>query len=93
MHALRIAAPCPEDWHAMSGDDRARFCTRCELHVNNLAELRETEAEALLARTDGRVCVRMVRDAAGEIVTRTTQEERFLAALRVLAAHRGEQGP
>jgi hypothetical protein len=93
MKALHIAAPCPEEWRSMPGDARARFCARCELHVENLAELRDTEAEAVLARTDERVCVRVVRDGAGNLVTRTTQEARFLAALRTLAAHRAERAP
>jgi hypothetical protein len=49
--------------------------------------------EALLAQADGRACVRVVRDAAGNLVTRTTQETRFLAALRTLAAHPGKREP
>lgn len=93
LDALRIDAPCPEDWDAMSGDERARFCARCGLVVTNLAELRRDEAEALLARRspDDRVCVRVTRDADRRVVTRTTEEARFVAALRALAASRGGQ--
>lgn len=91
LHALRIAEPCPEDWDAMPGDDRARFCARCALSVSNLAELRRAEAEALLSRRspEHRVCVRVTRDADQNVVTRTTHEARFLAALHALADHRG----
>lgn len=90
---LRIAEPCPEDWDAMSGDERARFCARCHLSVTNLAELRRAEAEALLSQrsSDHRVCVRITRDAAQNVITRTTQEARFLAALRVLAERRSPE--
>lgn len=92
LDALRIDAPCPEDWDAMSGDERARFCARCGLVVTNLAELRRDEAEALLARSaDQRVCVRVARDGDRRVVTRTTEEARFVAALRALAASRGGQ--
>jgi hypothetical protein len=85
---LRIAEPCTEDWRSMSGDERSRWCARCELSVTNLTELRQPEAEALVARRDGRLCLRAVCDATGEIVTRTTHESRFLQALHTLAAHR-----
>jgi hypothetical protein len=88
---LHIAEPCPEDWQAMAGDARARWCGRCELAVTDLSELRQPEAEALLARRDGRVCVRATSDAAGEVVTRTTQEARFLRGLRALAARGGAE--
>ena len=77
----------------MSGDRRARWCARCELSVANISELREAEAEALLVRLDARVCVRAVRDVTGNVVTRTTQEARFLLALRSLAASRGGEWP
>jgi hypothetical protein len=90
---LRIDEPCPEDWSAMSGDDRARFCARCAITVTNLGELLREEAEATLARRAGSelVCVRVTYDASGKVVTRSTQRERFLAALRALAAVQGER--
>lgn len=92
LSTLRIADPCPEDWDAMSGDERARYCGRCELSVTNLAELREAEAEALLSQPrEHRVCVRVTRDAEQNVVTRTTQERRFLTALRVLSQSRGRE--
>jgi hypothetical protein len=90
--ALRIAEPCPEHWETMTGDARARWCARCELHVHNVSELRDAEAEALVARRDGR-CLHALHDAEGNVVTRTTQERRFLDALRVLAARSGERAP
>jgi hypothetical protein len=92
---LRIADPCPADWDAMTGDERARFCGRCELSVTNLAELRRAEAEALLSQRspEQRVCVRITRDAQQNVVTRSTQEERFLAALRRLQDVRATEEP
>jgi hypothetical protein len=87
--ALRIADPCPEDWHAMTGDARARWCARCALTVTAVAELRLAETEALLAQRDARVCVRAVADADGNVITRTTHEARFVQALRALAGRAG----
>jgi hypothetical protein len=93
LSALRVAEPCPENWDAMTGDERARFCDRCALSVTNLAELRRAEAEALLTQQspENRVCVRITRDAQQNVITRTTQEERFVAALHALARIRAAE--
>lgn len=95
LDTLHIAEPCSEDWQAMRGDERARFCARCDLHVENLVELRRAEAEALLSRRapDRRVCVRITRDADRNVVTRSTHEARFLGALELLMKQRGGESP
>ena len=66
---VRIAAPCPADWNQMYGDDRVRFCSQCNLNVYNLSGMRKEEAEALLASTEGRLCVRFYRRADGTVLT------------------------
>lgn len=87
---LRIAEPCHADWAAMTGDQRSRHCAACDLHVTDLAQLTRAEAETLLAtRTPGgRVCVRYTVDAAGQVVTRTTHQQRLVDTLSLLAARR-----
>lgn len=67
---LRVASPCPADWGKMVGDERVRFCGSCELHVYNLSEMTKREAEALIMKTEGRLCVRFYRRADGTILTR-----------------------
>jgi hypothetical protein len=67
---LRVAAPCPADWNAMPGDDRVRHCTLCDLNVYNFETMTSDEVRALLMRTEGRVCGRMVRRADGTLLTR-----------------------
>jgi hypothetical protein len=67
---VRVAAPCPADWGKMVGDERVRFCAQCELHVYNLSGMTRREAEALVAGTEGRLCVRFYRRADGTILTR-----------------------
>jgi hypothetical protein len=67
---LRIASPCPAKWEQMSGDERARFCDLCNLHVYNIARLSRKEAEGLISKTDGRICARLYRRADGTIITK-----------------------
>jgi len=54
----------------MTGDDRVRFCDLCNLHVYNLAELTRTEAESLIANSEGRICARLYRRADGTVITK-----------------------
>ena len=65
----RVAAPCSADWNRMSGNDRVRFCDRCNLNVYNLSEMSKRDAEALIRRTEGRLCVRFYRRTDGTILT------------------------
>ena len=53
----------------MIGGDQARFCGQCQLNVYNLSAMSKFEAEALIARTEGRLCVRFYRRKDGSILT------------------------
>jgi hypothetical protein len=53
----------------MIGDERARFCGQCELNVYNLSAMSTLEAESLIARTEGRLCIRYYRRKDGSIIT------------------------
>ncbi len=66
---VSVAAPCPADWNAMIGGDRVRFCGQCQLNVYNLSAMSKDEAESLIARTEGRLCVRFYRRKDGSILT------------------------
>lgn len=67
---LRIASSCPASWETMAGDERVRFCDLCNLHVYNIAEMTTTDAEALIANTEGRICARLYRRADGTVITK-----------------------
>ena len=67
---VRIAAPCPADWDQMIGDERVRFCGQCSLNVFNLSSMTRSDAESLIARTEGRLCVRFYRRSDGSIITK-----------------------
>src|SRR5919112_503546 len=70
LDGVKVAAPCPADWAKMVGDERVRYCNRCELHVYNLSGMTRREAEALVTNTEGRLCVRFYRRADGTVLTR-----------------------
>lgn len=68
--SLRIDKPCSQNWAAMLGDDRRRFCAQCQHQVHNFSELTEREIHRLLASREGRVCGRLEHDNFGRLKTR-----------------------
>ncbi|HEX6899759.1 MAG TPA: carboxypeptidase-like regulatory domain-containing protein [Thermoanaerobaculia bacterium] len=70
LNRLVISSPCEEAWQVMNGDERARFCSRCQKHVYDLAALEAREIDALIEATQGRLCARITRDRSGRMVTR-----------------------
>lgn len=69
LHTLKVASPCHADWDQMQGDDQARFCGTCRKNVYNLSEMTEGEAQALINRLEGRLCVRFYTRADGTLLT------------------------
>jgi hypothetical protein len=69
LREVSVASPCQESWAAMKGDDRVRFCGRCEKNVFDLSEMTAVEAEAVLAAHGGAACVRFYRRADGTVMT------------------------
>lgn len=67
---VRIAAPCKAEWDQMIGDERVRFCGQCSLNVYNLSSMSRSDAESLIARNEGRLCVRFYRRYDGSIITK-----------------------
>jgi hypothetical protein len=70
LNHVRVAAPCPADWDQMIGSERMRFCGQCSLNVYNLSNMTKSEAESLIARNEGRLCVRFYRRRDGSIITK-----------------------
>ena len=67
---INIPAPCDADWDSMTGNDRVRFCEHCNLHVSNLSAMTRQEAMRLVARSEGRLCVRFVTRPNGHLLTK-----------------------
>ena len=66
---IRVASPCSARWADMSGDERARFCARCQKYVYNLSSLTAPQALALIQTKEGKLCARFYRRADGTILT------------------------
>lgn len=66
---LRIASPCNESWDGMIGDERTRFCARCQKSVHNVSEMTRDEAETFLQSAVGAACVRMYQRTDGTVLT------------------------
>src|SRR5262245_41537046 len=67
---VSVAAPCSVDWDSMYGNERIRFCGQCKLNVYNLSEMTRSEAENLVASSEGRLCIRYYQRRDGSILTR-----------------------
>jgi hypothetical protein len=66
---LRVASPCDASWDEMEGDDKVRFCRRCQKHVYNLSWMGRREAAAFVRETEDRLCVRFYRRRDGTLLT------------------------
>jgi hypothetical protein len=92
---VRIASPCSANWGEMTGDERVRFCGKCEKNVYNLSAMSRDEAEALLQKSEGRLCVRFYQRADGTVMTSDCSigvRRKRVRRLAVLAAGVGAAG-
>ena len=62
---IRVKNPCSQSWDSMVGNDQFRFCEHCNLSVHNLAEMTRKDVERLIAKSQGRLCVRYQRRPDG----------------------------
>lgn len=69
LNHVRVASPCNARWEDMTGDDRSRFCQRCQKHVFNLSAMTQAEAEAFVRETEGKFCGRFHRRHDGRMLT------------------------
>lgn len=70
LNDLNVASPCSADWNEMEGDDKARYCAECRLHVFDLSAMDlEEAAETIALHSDG-LCVRFFRRHDGTVLTR-----------------------
>jgi hypothetical protein len=65
---IKVAAPCTADWRHMYGDERVRFCGQCSQNVYNLSALTREQAEDLILRHEGRLCVRFYQRKDGTVL-------------------------
>jgi hypothetical protein len=87
----RLDFTCPMKWDDMRGDERQRFCSKCNRHVVNLSVLTEAQRVALLAATPReQLCVAYYQRLSGKSDTspapRQNAPSRRLLRLGVAAA-------
>ena len=70
LRSITVTSPCLADWDQMTGNDQIRFCEHCNLKVHNISELSYSQAARLVARSQGRLCVRYYRDSQGAALTK-----------------------
>ena len=80
---ITIPAPCNADWDSMVGNDQVRFCEHCNLHVTDLSTMTRQAAMRLVARSQGRWCVRFIQRPDGGVLTKTIPEKLHRISRRV----------
>ncbi|MGH9870919.1 MAG: ankyrin repeat domain-containing protein [Pyrinomonadaceae bacterium] len=83
LNNLTVPSPCPADWNSMRGNDQVRFCEHCSLDVHNLSVMTRSQAERLVARSNGRLCIRYLRDPAGQPLTMPVAQKLHRISRRV----------
>jgi hypothetical protein len=56
--SISVPDPCTENWDEMTGNERVRFCSHCAKDVNNISEMTRKQAERLVKKSGGRLCIR-----------------------------------
>jgi hypothetical protein len=65
---IKIASPCTADWRFMLGNNEVRYCGQCNKNVYNLSAMTRGQAETLIRRMEGRLCVRYYMRRDGTII-------------------------
>lgn len=60
--SIEVKSPCSEDWSAMSGNEKVRFCSHCSKNVNDLSQMTRKQALRLMRDSGGNLCVRYVKN-------------------------------
>ena len=82
LDTIEVPIPCAVPWESMRGSDRVRHCGQCRQNVYQLSEMSRDEAEALIRRMEGKLCVQFYRRGDGSMVTRDCAAVRLSRAVR-----------
>src|SRR5262245_58249672 len=66
---IEFKTPCSVPWATMRGDDLVRRCDASRRDVYNIEALTRVEARRLIAKREGRLCVRIFRRPDGTVAT------------------------
>jgi hypothetical protein len=82
LRRIAIESPCSARWEEMKGNEQVRFCSHCELNVTDLTQMTRPKAISLVRRSKGRLCLRIQRSPAGELVTRPSVQKLYSISRR-----------
>lgn len=83
LNNVTVPSQCTEDWNSMTGNDQVRFCKHCNLDVHNLSQMTRSQAQRLIDRSNGRLCVRFYHDYAGQPLTLPVRQKLHRISRRV----------
>ncbi len=66
---IEVKSPCNESWDEMTGNDEVRFCSHCAKDVHNISAMNRADAEKLVKKSNGKLCVRYVKTSEGNLIT------------------------
>jgi hypothetical protein len=72
---MEIENPCSMDWSKMAGDEKARYCNKCQFNVYNFSEMSQEEIDNLL-NSGNRVCARLYVRLDGTYMTKSCSAKR-----------------
>jgi Carboxypeptidase regulatory-like domain len=69
LDSINVKSPCDKVWDEMTGNDQVRFCSHCETNVHNLSAISRAEAEKLITKSNGKLCIRIEKNTSEKIAT------------------------
>ncbi len=69
LDSIDVKSPCNESWNEMFGNDEVRFCSHCAKDVHNISAMNRAEAEKLVKKSKGNICVRYTKTPEGKLIT------------------------
>jgi Carboxypeptidase regulatory-like domain len=69
LNRIDVKSPCNESWDEMVGNNEVRFCSHCAKDVHDLSAMKRADAEKLVQKSSGKLCVRYVKSSTGKLIT------------------------
>ena len=69
LDSINVKSPCNESWNEMTGNEQVRFCSHCAKDVHDISAMTRAKAEKLVKDSNGKLCVRYVKNPAGKLIT------------------------
>jgi Carboxypeptidase regulatory-like domain len=69
LNRIDVKSPCNESWDEMVGNNEVRFCSHCVKDVHDLSAMKRADAERLVQKSSGNLCVRYIKTPTGKLIT------------------------